>query len=451
MPKKSSASLQELLDKLTVHAQNDEHTYVLDLANKMLRQDSTDFEAKKAKIIALIKLDRYSEALSVFDGDSLSPSELALERAYCLYRLGKTDDANELIDSAQRNEGVTEFQARGLLHLKAQIAYRLEKFADSKKTYDELAQGPYMVDGEEHDSTVNTFAIQVQERWWNINPTVVEPTDIVSHEQAFNLATLRIGEKKYKEALELLAKAKSFAQALDGLSQSELEDELNPILIQAAYAHILLGEKTEAAEILSGFDVKSISEPLIKDLVINNLLYLANIPGYDSINPHVSLRILDSVVQNKTSKSAYIEFQRRLLQKNKIAIEYRAGKESAVKAGIKRHLEAFPEDQSVRLVEFRPAVLDPFAVGGKYSSKNALAKVLKKFEHEPANIGLGFACVQLLLEAKNVDHAAHIIEKILASGVPDYPGLLVVAYQVYESQGRHKDAAKLLERLKAQD
>ncbi|KAK9377491.1 uncharacterized protein V1513DRAFT_477049 [Lipomyces chichibuensis] len=449
MPKKNTASLQELLEKLTVHAQNDEHTFVLDLANRLLRQDPTDIKAKRAKQVALIKLDRYSEALEVFGDDELKPSELALERAYCLYRLGKLEVAKDMTESAIRSGESSVTEHRGLLHLKAQIAYRLENFADAKETYDELSKGSYLVDGEDHDVVVNILAIQAQQRWWNFASAPAPNTTVVSHEQAFNMASLKMGERQYGDALSLLKQAKELAQALEGLSEKELQDELYPILIQAAYVHILLGEKDEAAEILSGFDAPSISEPLIKDLIIHNLLYLANVPGYDNANPHINLRLLDSIVQTKTSESAYINFQRRLLQKNRLAVEYQVGKETVVKKGIKRHLEEFPEDQGIRLLNFRPAVLDPFSTGGKYSNKNILDRLLKKFLKEPSNIGLGLACIQMLMEKRNVDHAAQVVEQILASGVPRYPGLVAVAVQLYESQGRYKEAEMLLIESKA--
>ncbi|KAK9247953.1 hypothetical protein V1506DRAFT_530278 [Lipomyces tetrasporus] len=449
MPKKDTASLQELLEKLTVHALNDEHTFVLDLANKLLRQDPTDIKAKKAKVVALIKLDQYSEALKVFGDDELKPNELALERAYCLYRLGKLELANDLIVVAIEKGESSVVEQRGLLHLKAQIAYRLEKFADAEETYDELSRGPYLVEGEDHDVLVNVLAIQTQQRWWNLASAPAPNPTIVSHEQAFNMASLKIGDRQYGDALLLLKQAKELAQAIEGLSEKEVQDELYPILIQAAYVHILLGEKDEAAEILSGFDTQSISEPHIKDLIVHNLLYLANVPGYDDSNPHVNLRLLDSIVQSKTSGSAYINFQRRLLHKNRLAVEYRVGKESAVKKGVKRHLDEFPEDQVIRLLTFRPAVLDPFSTGGRYSNKNILDRALKKFSKEPSNIGLGLACVQMLIERNNADHAAQIVEQILSSGVPTYPGLVAVAVQLYESQGRYTKAERLLREIKA--
>ncbi|KAK7207407.1 hypothetical protein BZA70DRAFT_271202 [Myxozyma melibiosi] len=435
-PKKTNqkASLQDLLANLTVHVTNEEHDSVVAVADKVLAQNPSDSKARKAKIIALVKVDRYAEALAELEK---SPEEkgLELEKAYSLYRLGKLEDANAAIDKAVAGE-VGGAALRGLKHLKAQIAYRQDKFAEAKAIYDDLSSGPYMVGGEDHDVLVNSLAIQTQQRWWNED---VEPTPAMSassHEHAYNLATLKISEQKYDEALKLLAQAKEMAQSVDGLSESELQDELYPILIQAAYVHILQGDSTAASEILSGLEITSATEPLVRDLVIQNSLALGTDATYNLSNPHVTLRQLDSVQQTAASKSAYIKFQRKLISQNRLSVEYLAGKESAVKRGIKRHLEEFPEDEGVRMLTFQPALLDPFATGGKYSSKNVLGRALKRFAKDKSNVALGIAIVQLLLEQKKIDHAAEILEQMQKSGVPRYPGLVAVEHEVFELQGR---------------
>ncbi|KAK9381944.1 uncharacterized protein V2V93DRAFT_368304 [Kockiozyma suomiensis] len=442
-PKKASqkgSSLQELLSNLTMLVENEEHESVVAVADKLLAQNPSDKKTFKTKIIALIKADKYSTALSELAKNTVvTNDELTLERAYCLYRVGKLEDANGLIDQALSSQQLGAADSRGLKHLKAQIAYRQDKFADAKAIYDDLASGlQYMVDGEDHDVLVNSLAIQTQQRWWNQNVQPTGNVQVVSHEQAYNLATLKLSENKYNEALALLAQAKQMAQSLEGLSESEIQDELSPILIQAAYVHALLGEIKEASEILSGFNILSDTDPLTKDLLINNILALHdNHPAYNLSNPHVTLRHLDSVVQTVSSKSSYIKFQRKIISENRLSVEYLAGKEIAVKKGIKRHLEEFPEDEGVRLLTFRPAILDPFSTGGKYSNKNVLKRALKRFSSgEKTNVALGVAIIQLLMEKKKVDHAAEILEQMFKSGVPRYAGLVAVEREIFGLQGR---------------
>ncbi|KAK9480569.1 hypothetical protein V1514DRAFT_324812 [Lipomyces japonicus] len=439
-PKKSQPSLHELVAKLSVHSKNEEHDHVLDFSNKLLRQDPSDKAALRSKAIALIKLDRYSEALDIIDNE---PSGYAFERAYCNYRLGKLGIAQDIVKATLATEK-GPFEIRALLHLEAQVQYKLENFEEAKKSYDSLSKYKYIIDGEQHDLLVNSIAIAAQQKWWGKVSSEADFGTVVSHEHAFNLASLKIGEKNYSDALGLLQKAKALVQSLDGLSEEDLTEELASILIQAAYVHSLLGQADEAAAILLDLNRQDTLDSTFKNLIINNLLALGSVSGYDSENPHVTLRILDSAVSSNSAPSRYIRYQVRGLQRNRLVADYQAGKESAVKKGIKRHLEEFPEDENVRLFNFRPSIIDPFSNSGKYSDKNILRRALKQFHQEPKNIAVALTAIQLLVELKNIDHAAQIIERLLNSGAPRLPGLVKVAVQIFELQGRHNKIAKLL-------
>lgn len=124
-PKKASqkgSSLQELLSNLTMLVENEEHESVVAVADKLLAQNPSDKKTFKTKIIALIKADKYSTALSELAKNTVvTNDELTLERAYCLYRVGKLEDANGLIDQALSSQQLGAADSRGLKHLKAQI------------------------------------------------------------------------------------------------------------------------------------------------------------------------------------------------------------------------------------------------------------------------------------------------------------------------------------------
>ncbi|KAK9460512.1 uncharacterized protein V1516DRAFT_676905 [Lipomyces oligophaga] len=433
-PKKGGlrgASLQELLEKLNVHVDNEEHTSVIDLADRVLKQDPDDRKALKSKIVALIKLERFDSALEL----ALKYSDAILEACYCLYSLGRLDEASAKIDEALVSSSLGPVQTRGLKHLKGQVAYRQERFADAAQVYDELSKSSFIVDGEAHDVLVNELAINAQQRWWNATTLDVPAVQASSHEQAFNLATVKISEGNCSEALSLLERAKELTLALEDFTAQEIKEELNPILIQASFVHLALGEPEKATEILSTIDLNSTSDPLTRDLVINNLLAAGSAPGYTNENPHISLRRLDSVKKNKASSGAYIRLQKKMLSRNRLSIEYLAGKEAAVKRGIKLHLEQYPEDGGISILSFRPPILDSFSTGGKFSNKNLLGRSLKRFAKEPSNVGLGLAIIQMLIEKHNVDRAAQVMNSMLDAGVR-YPGVDAVAKQIKIAQMR---------------
>ena len=84
------AALTNLLRKATLNDDSE----VLASATRALQQSSSNQEAQHAKLVALLKLDRYDEAARWLDGcDAQLASHIALERAYTLYKLGRWEEA----------------------------------------------------------------------------------------------------------------------------------------------------------------------------------------------------------------------------------------------------------------------------------------------------------------------------------------------------------------------
>jgi len=84
---------QSLSSLLRRTALND-HDEILRACNTVLTKNRGDSEAQHAKVVALLKLDRFEEAEHFFDevGEKLI-SRAKLEYAYTLYKVGKLQDA----------------------------------------------------------------------------------------------------------------------------------------------------------------------------------------------------------------------------------------------------------------------------------------------------------------------------------------------------------------------
>ena len=109
----SSAALPELFSKMTLAASSDDFERVLMLSNEILTSSPTDARAARQKITALIKLDRYAEALAFIHGSSfLEDTETLLERGFCLYKVGKCEEAKQVLDGGS---------GRAVDHVRAQI------------------------------------------------------------------------------------------------------------------------------------------------------------------------------------------------------------------------------------------------------------------------------------------------------------------------------------------
>jgi signal recognition particle subunit SRP72 len=88
---------------------------ILKTANAALRTSKSDATAQQTKIVALLKLDRFEDALRVFDeaGEALK-GKAALEYAYALYKCGELEKAREVAEKH------TTSDSRGIVHVAAQ-------------------------------------------------------------------------------------------------------------------------------------------------------------------------------------------------------------------------------------------------------------------------------------------------------------------------------------------
>ncbi|KAK9457961.1 hypothetical protein V1511DRAFT_519871 [Dipodascopsis uninucleata] len=440
-------SLEELLKKLKVHSSSEQHEKAVEFAEKVLAHNADDKEAQKAQIIALIKLERFKDCVKVFERTPKLINDFAMEYAYSLYSIDDNKKAMDVINTGLNSKSISKFKQRGLLHLKAQIAYKEEDFETAEATYMQLESGSYDIEGEEHDIMVNKLAItalaKLSSPSEDTSISAPEPGSESSHEQIFNIATAKIGEGKYSESLELLQRARELVNSSDGLSDDERASELAPILLQASFVHIVLNQPEDAAIIMKIID-PDYTSPAMTTIATNNTVVLQAAENFS--NPHKVLRSFDKVQSPSYAPTAgLVRFQRRKLQRNRIILEHLVGKENAVKRAVKRHLSIFPDDYSVALLPALPTVTDPFAAAGsKFSDKKILQRLLASYRREPANIALGLACIQLLLnQAKpNYDYAAEIVDALLSN--KSYPALVALASYVYIRQGRRSRAATLL-------
>jgi tetratricopeptide (TPR) repeat protein len=87
-----------MLSQLTLAAAADDHEKAVKVATDVLSADPTNAHAAKQKALALIKLDKYKDALAFLDEATfLNSAEMVLERGFCLYKLGKGDEAIEVL------------------------------------------------------------------------------------------------------------------------------------------------------------------------------------------------------------------------------------------------------------------------------------------------------------------------------------------------------------------
>jgi len=104
-------TLHALLELTTI----DDHEEVLKTCNAALKQSKNDINLLHIRFVALLKLDRYDDALRVLEesGDKLK-QKAKVERAYALYKLGELDEAKSIAKSVANDRGARHVEAQAV-------------------------------------------------------------------------------------------------------------------------------------------------------------------------------------------------------------------------------------------------------------------------------------------------------------------------------------------------
>ena len=104
-------SLSALLERSSIG----DHEEVLKACDVSLKQSKGDIELKHFKCVALLKLDRYEDAIRVFNesGDQLM-KRAAVERAYALYKVGELSEARKVAKSIIDDRGARHVEAQAV-------------------------------------------------------------------------------------------------------------------------------------------------------------------------------------------------------------------------------------------------------------------------------------------------------------------------------------------------
>jgi len=248
MSSNTTATLTALLRGSTI----EDHEEVLKAANAVLKTSKTS-DALHTRVVALLKLDRFDDALRALDdgGDKLA-EQCILEKGYALYKTGKLEEAERLVQGQER---------RGLKHISAQVAYRAEKFEEAAKLYKELSAGSGPIEGEENDLRINSSATDAQLEWQGNGSKVAQSRrepgreDLEAFETAYNAACGCIARGDLAKGGFLLKRARDLCDALDELTEEEKRAEILPIMVQQAYVFTRLGKLDEAETVQKSIDV----------------------------------------------------------------------------------------------------------------------------------------------------------------------------------------------------
>ena len=447
-----TTSLTSLLGSATI----EDHEEVLKAANAVLKSSKNDLDGLHTRVVALLKLDRFHDALRALDdGGNRLAERCVLEKAYALYKTGQLAEAEKVTQTSD---------TRGLRHVAAQVAYRAEKFEDAARIYKDLSGQAAPIEGEENDLRINSLASDAQLEWQGNGDKVEQNKkkpgreDLEAFETSYNAACGCIARGDLAAGSILLKRARDLCEALDELTDEEKKAEVLPIMVQQAYVFTKLGRLEEAealdkminiAEYVLGLllqcfglfsDARSVPEPPTRVIAQNNALAASK----KNDNPFMAERIFDSV-PTLTHTEKHFEHQARILRRNRYTIDLQSQKFSGVAYSTASLISKSPTPTISPLINTL-SVLNAASHAHGETGKQSVKQILQLLERRPNDVGLILTIVQLYVLTNNPGPAMNLLETFFRRleesknetdlDVRFAPGLIALLVSLYRLSGR---------------
>ncbi|KNE70041.1 hypothetical protein AMAG_15031 [Allomyces macrogynus ATCC 38327] len=290
--------------------------------------NSTDPVIQHVHAVALIRLERYDDALEVL---GVLPAQ-AFERAYCLYRLNRLDDALLVVDGLDQDDANVQ-------QLKAQILYRLEEWDACLQLHDAMVEAMPEVHPDYDDLRTNHHAVLAARAFSTstaVAPpaTPITPAALDSYEAHFNAGTLALAVGQPLLAITHLATARTLVaqQYSHPRDKSILAREIAPIAVQLAAAYQAAGHTIEAVNTVRGAAALG-NKGIAWALAVNNAMSLAtDARAYDWGKQWK--RVAKVVAAERVPK-----WQAKLVERNAFLVALALGKDADVAVAMERVAE----------------------------------------------------------------------------------------------------------------
>ncbi|PGH29414.1 signal recognition particle subunit SRP72 [[Emmonsia] crescens] len=427
-----ATSISALLQRSTI----DDHEEVIKACNAVLKKSKHDLDALHVKTVALLKLDRFEDAIRVIEegGDALK-KRIPLEWSYALYKVGKLEDAIKLAASVGTG--------RGGKHVEAQATYRAEDFRRAAEVYKELSAENPALAGEQNDLRINSRAADAQLQWAGLASLVhnTRPSreDLEAFETTYNVACGAIGRGELETGGVLLKRARELCKSSEDLTPEDKVAELLPIAVQQLYVALKQGKTDEAKSLADEINIAEIPEISTKKIAQNNILLTSQ-----ESNPYILHKQFHQI-PTSTDGDKLFSFQNRTLTGNSYVVDLLVRKFDGIARSTEKALSQHPAPTTSPDINTL-SVYNIAAHVRDGSGKACLKEVLPLLEKRPKDIGLVLTLIQLYVSAGNVNSAISVLEAFLKrldqsisesdKDIRFNPGLIGILVSLYKIQGR---------------
>ncbi|KAK0075073.1 hypothetical protein PV325_007424 [Microctonus aethiopoides] len=390
-------NLPVLYAELNKFGRNGEYERALKVANRILGIAQDEEAAIHCKIICLIQLSKFNEAIQFLTKCPRLSINLDFEKAYCLYRLNQVSDALEVVEKVAN-------PSLKIKELKAQILYRLEKYEKCFSVYRDIIKNSNDDYEDERETNLAAVLVHLAADDSKIDTPHREHTYELTYNAACRLIEqgvggdrsilaeaekkLRTAEKMCKESLEE-----------DGATESEIDNELGIIRVQLGYCLQLQGREKEAQALyMNALKVKPDDIALVA-VASNNLVTLNKDHNVFSSKKRMKSATLEGLEHKLTSK------QRKSIAYNQCLLALYTNQSEHCQELCRKLVKDYPS-MSVQSTFIRAVQLS------KEGKIKEASKVLLDHATGDNELCMKLACVQLLLTQGERKEAINILENL---------------------------------------
>lgn len=401
-----------------------EYDRALKVVNRILHFAREDEKAFHCKVVCLIQLSQFDEALKLLKNNPKLGSSLSFEKAYCEYRLNRTEDALATIQSVAKPDS-------RLQELLGQVLYRLERYSQCCSAYKDLLKNTQ--DDYEEERETNLSAAMAALKLWGDE----EPENVLlredTYELYYNAACLDIGREQYSEALEKLQQAEELCRKMHeddpDVTTEDCETELSIVWTQMAYTLQKLGQNEAAMKLYNQVMKQRQADVALAAVASNNIITLNKDQNVFDSKKKIKVATADGVQQKLTSS------QRQAISLNECLLYMYTGQVEQCRHLAETLISSYPECDTPGLIQ-----------AAQYVRQKNVGQAIECLQAQLDNgadmLRLKLALAQLYLYQEHIYKACDVLWSL--GDLTFSPGVVGTLVTLYSSQEDQTSATDVL-------